>query len=150
MDHEKADQLAFFQTALAGLPIVADDYCVIGPGDRPMAYSLYNTVKLKGNEDVRRFAELAPYISNPDRTADEKAMIFLHECFRDQIMVDMPIKALLILRIKGKPGTDFTPAPSIAAMKALAPAKRPSPSLSPVSMMLTKVKCFSIVVTYAQ
>lgn len=106
----------------AGLPIVADDYCVIGPGDRPMAYSLYNTVKLKGDEDVRRFAELAPYISNPDRTADEKAMIFLHECFRDQIMVDMPIKALLIPRIKGKPGTDFTPAPSIAAMKALAPS----------------------------
>ena len=104
------------------LQICGDDYCVVGNDSPPIAYSLYNSSKLKGEEDLQRFAQHKDKIINLDKLETEKATMFLHEHFPGKMMASMPIKALFVPEVTGKPKTRIVPAPASAGFKALAPA----------------------------
>ena len=111
--------------AASDLGILGDDYCAI---DRATcrAYSLYNTVKLKASEDVLRFAHLESFARNVERVGEgddrERSMVFLHRHFPGKMVAGMPLKAILIPRITGRPETTITPGSAAAALKALAPS----------------------------
>lgn len=109
----------------SNLRIVGDDYAAIDP-QRAVASSLYNTIKLKGPRDVARFPNLVPCISNLDRVGDgddaERAMVFLHEHFPHKLLVQMPVRAILVPRIVDRPETRIIPASAALAVKALAPS----------------------------
>ncbi|AFZ15631.1 HPr kinase (plasmid) [Crinalium epipsammum PCC 9333] len=113
-------------TALACIdsPLVyaSDDYCLVSTDPSPYVYSLYNTAKLKGQEDLERFPNLAPLVNNLDRMELEKAMLFLHQHHPDKIVRGFPIKAVLIPQVTGKPNTHLRPTTAGAALRALAPS----------------------------
>lgn len=100
----------------------SDDYCLVETDPKPMVYSLYNTAKLKGKEDLARFPHLAPLFNNLDRLDQEKAMIFVREHFPEKIINQLPLKAVLVPRVTGKPDTKISPTSAMVALKALAPS----------------------------
>lgn len=110
------------------LGIVGDDYAVVDPA-RAHAFSLYNSIKLKSLRDVGRFPGIADAVSNLDRVQaeahsedGEKALIFLHRHFHEHLLLDLPLKAILVPRIHAEAETRITPAPAALALKALAPS----------------------------
>jgi len=107
------------------LAILGDDYCAVDPATG-RAHSLYNTVKLKAEEDVARFAHLQPFIDNVERVGEgddrERSMVFLHRHFPGRMLAGMPLKAILIPRVTGRRETAIAPASAAAALKALAPS----------------------------
>jgi hypothetical protein len=113
-------------TALACLQsellYASDDYCLVTGGSAPYVYSLYNTAKLKGQEDFLRFPHLSEKISNADRLHEEKAVIFLHQYYPEKIVAGFPIRAVLVPTITGRQETRLQPTTSAHALKALAPS----------------------------
>jgi hypothetical protein len=113
-------------TALAcldsDLRILGDDYCVIARQPSPRVHSLYNTSKLKAAEDVARFAQFEHMISNPERSGEEKALIFLHEHASDRLLRESPLSVILLPRITGRVDTTLHPASAAAALRYLAPS----------------------------
>lgn len=107
---------------LAGLGVVGDDYAVMDP-QAACAYSLFNSVKLKGAADVERFPALAGRFDNLDRLDEgEKAMLYLHQHFPEQLRPKLPLNAVLVPRFHDGPETRIQPASQAIAFKALAPS----------------------------
>ncbi len=107
---------------LAGLGAVGDDYAVVDP-EAVRAYSLFNSVKLKGPADVARFPALRERFDNLPRMAEgEKAMLFLHRHFPERLLPSLPLKAILVPRFADCADTTIRPASSALAFKALAPS----------------------------
>jgi hypothetical protein len=113
-------------TALAclesGLLYASDDYCLVATEPMPYVYSLYNTVKLDGEDDIERFPHVQPMVSNIDRAKDEKLMVFLQRHYPERMARGFPIRAVLLPRITGGAGTRLQPATAGAALSALAPS----------------------------
>ncbi len=104
------------------LSFLTDDTCIVTSDPQPYAYSIYNTAKLLGEEDIRRLPYLGRFVSNPDRVEGEKAMIFMHKHYPDKIVNSFPIKAILIPQITGKPETGIRKTTAGAALQALGPS----------------------------
>ncbi|MBK6510384.1 MAG: serine kinase [Haliea sp.] len=109
----------------SGLRLSGDDYCVVHP-ERLMAYSVYNTIKLKGLQDVERFAHLKSCIDNLERVQDaeegEKAMIFLQRYFPEQLLPASVLRAILVPRVADQQETVITPASASHVFKAIMPS----------------------------
>jgi hypothetical protein len=103
------------------LKFLSDDYSLVALDPFPRVYSLYNTAKLKGIEDIQRFPLLAPMISNADHLDEEKAMIFLHEHLPEKIVSEFPLRAILLPQVAGTTETKLHPAKPVAALRTLAP-----------------------------
>jgi len=113
-------------TALACLQsdllYASDDYCLITNEPMPYVYSLYNTAKLKGQQDFHRFPHLRGKISNADRLAEEKAVIFLHQHYPQKVTAGFPIQAVVVPHITRRAETCLQPTSPVHALKALAPS----------------------------
>jgi hypothetical protein len=104
------------------LQFLSDDYCLLAFQPEPTVHALYNTTKLKGEDDIRRFPLLREKISNPDHLEEEKAMIYLHHHFPEKIVRQLNVKAILLPRITGLPRTEVKPAKAVEALLTLAPS----------------------------
>jgi hypothetical protein len=104
------------------LQFLSDDYCLLSTDGAPRAYSIYNSVKLKADEDVERFPHLKGMVSNPVRVGEEKAMIFLHQHLPQKLIRSFPIKAVLLPRITGQRDTRLREARGGEALRLLAPS----------------------------
>jgi hypothetical protein len=104
------------------LNVAGDDYCLISGLPRPYAHSLYNTVKLKGEEDLRRFPDLQTRFAYFKDLTDAKPLLFLEEHFPGKVSVGFPIKAVLVPHITGETATYTHELSPAAAMRALAPS----------------------------
>jgi hypothetical protein len=62
---------------------------------------------------------LAPIVSNAERLASEKALLFLNEHRAAQLIEGFPICAILITKVSGLTDTTIEPATVMAALKAL-------------------------------
>jgi hypothetical protein len=102
-----------------GLNYLADDYLIVGTDPRPTAYTLYSTAKLDADQ-VERFPGFRRFIDNADSLESEKAVMFLHPDFSAQIRQSMPLKAVLLPRVRDQVGTDFSPADARSAQRAAA------------------------------
>lgn len=105
----------------AGMLYASDDYCIVKMDPVPYVYSVYNTAKLRNDQDLERFPHLAPLVSNKSRLEDDKAMLFLHAHFPEQVSRGFPIKAILLPLITKEKGTRLKPATAGAILAALAP-----------------------------
>ncbi|MBU1701872.1 MAG: glycosyltransferase [Candidatus Eisenbacteria bacterium] len=102
----------------AGYSYVADDYLIVGLDPEPVVYNLYGTAKLDA-DNIDQYPMLRPHIKNPDKLRDEKAVLFLHPYFEDQMQLEMPLRALLVPGIVDAERTSFkNTEPSIARQAA--------------------------------
>ncbi|MEC4982475.1 MAG: hypothetical protein SAJ37_05470 [Oscillatoria sp. PMC 1068.18] len=141
-------------TALAcldsDLSYASDDYCLVRTTPEPYVYSLYNTGKLKGEADLKRFPELIPQLENRDRLDEEKAMIFVHKYYPEKVISGFPIRAILIPQVTGKPDTKLLKATAGRALSALAPSTilqlpgATQTSLKTMAELVRKVPCYHL------
>ncbi len=127
----------------AGLQYAGDDYCAVGLSPTPAVYSVYNTCKLVGDEDIARFPGLAERVWNRVRGPEDKATFFLHEHWPERVAVSLPLKAILVPRISGKKDTSIRPAGGMEALSAMAPgtmAQLPSSDGQDLKFMSAAVK----------
>jgi len=132
----------------SALSFISDDTCVVTCCPQPYAYSLYNTAKLVSEEDIARLPHLAAKVINPNRIDGEKAMILVNRHYPEKIVKGFPIKAVLTLRITGKPETKLQTATAGAALKALAPSTilqlpgAGQKALRSIAKLLKQVPCY--------
>jgi energy-coupling factor transporter ATP-binding protein EcfA2 len=107
-------------SCLGKLGYAGDDYVLVRTHPSPHVYSLYNTAKIE-LDNLHRFPQLKPYISNPDRLDTEKALIFLQEHEPEAISAGFPIRAIVVPKVTGLPDTSIERASSSVALVALAP-----------------------------
>ena len=132
----------------AGMTYVSDDYALISTASQPEVYSLYNTAKLKGATDLKRFPNLAPLLFDANFGESEKAMVFLHEHFPEKIATRFAIKAILLPKVTGDSQTVLKSTSPAAALAALAPSTliqlpgSGSASLHQMAKLVQQVPCY--------
>jgi hypothetical protein len=104
------------------LNYIGDDYTLLGlDSGRPVVHSLYNSAKLN-SDHVQRFPTLLPKVSNPDRLADEKALLFVNEHYPAKVATQLPVRAVLVPRVTGIPETRWKRVSVAMTLAALAPS----------------------------
>ena len=125
-----------------------DDYCLAVSEPQPYVYSLYNSAKLKGVADLERFPHLASLIENRDRLDTEKAILFLHQHYPEQVVQGFPIKAILVPKVTGSIDTFYRPISGAIALRALAPStmfqlhSNKQRALQSMSNLVKQVPCY--------
>lgn len=102
----------------------SDDYCLLSahpPHHAPYVSSLYNTAKLDAGA-MQRFPRLAASVCNRKSLDTEKALLFLHENYREKIVRGFPIRAILLPKISGRRNTALKPISAVSGLKSLAPS----------------------------
>ncbi|MDH4230862.1 MAG: glycosyltransferase [Nitrospirota bacterium] len=97
--------LSCLQSALYYL---ADDYVIARLEPEPLVYSLYSTAKLNADHVVN-FPDLTRFVENPDKLDREKAVMFLYPHRKEQIVSEMPLKAILTPRVMNVEETATSP-----------------------------------------
>ena len=103
------------------LSYVGDDYTLLGMDPGPVVHSLYNSAKLN-SDHVQRFPSLLPKIANPERLADEKALLFVQENDPAKVATRLPVRAILLPRVTGLPETRLKRVSVAMTLAALAPS----------------------------
>jgi hypothetical protein len=106
----------------SGMAYGGDDYCLVASGPAPHVYSLYNTAKLKGRDDLERFPHLAPLVENQELLEHEKALMFLNEHYPKRMATDFPLQAVLIPKVTGTARPRLVPVPPATGLRAMAPS----------------------------
>jgi hypothetical protein len=104
-----------------GLSYLSDDYCLVATKPAPFVYSIFSSGKVNP-EDAKWYPSLNTVLSNARRLGPEKALFFLNEEFTDRILTGMPLKAILIPRVTGRPETRLVKVSRAASLLALAPS----------------------------
>jgi hypothetical protein len=110
--------------AKAGLLYASDDYCLADP-KTGVLFSLYNTGKLKGPEDLQRIPDMTGRSRNPDGFEHEgsgKAIFFLQEVWPERVSSGFPLDAILIPRISGGRDSSLERCSAADALTALLPS----------------------------
>ena len=106
----------------AGLAYVGDDYVGVALDPEPRAYCLYRTAKLEPAqlERVERFRALAPDAEVGREGGYEKAVLFLDGELGERVRSELPLTAILVPHITGKPETRLAPIEALAVERAAA------------------------------
>jgi hypothetical protein len=102
------------------LGFAGDDYILVRAGPQPVAYSLYNSAKINA-DDLGRFPHLVDLVSNHDRLDIEKALVFLHKEYGEQLITQFPLRVLILPQVGDGPDTTLERISAIEAFKHLAP-----------------------------
>jgi hypothetical protein len=105
----------------SNLSYVGDDYTLLALDSGPVVHSLYNSAKLN-SDHVQRFPTLLPKIANPERLAEEKALLFVNEHYPSKVANQLPVRAMLVPRVTGLPETRWKRASVAMTLAALAPS----------------------------
>lgn len=132
---------------LEGMNYLSDDYVAIDCQTR-MAYSLFNSAMLT-NDNLVRFPVFGPYVQNPIRAEQIKALVYLQQFHPDRLRSQAPLKAILIPRIMNTVRTTIVPASRMNALMAIAPTIRSlrnyeQEKLSAAKLLVEQVPCFEL------
>lgn len=105
----------------SNLSYVGDDYTLLGLESGPVVHSLYNSAKLN-SDHVQRFPALLPKVANPERLADEKALLFVNKHYPAKVATRLPVRAVLLPRVTGLPETRWKRVSVAMTLAALAPS----------------------------
>lgn len=134
----------------AGMGHVADDYCLIGADSSPEAFSMYSVAKLDGLADLQRMPGFLPHIVNPEAAGTEKLVMHLADSFPSQLVLRIPVRAVLVPRVTHAPDTTLEPISAAAALRALGPTtllQRPgagAETMAAMSRLVRSVPCFEL------
>ena len=103
--------------AAEGWRYLADDYCIVDPGDAPRVYSLYNSAKLT----LRSAAQfgLAEMVSARHADDGKKELFFMPE---GRLADSADVRVLLLPRVTSQPVSSIETATPAEALRALAPS----------------------------
>jgi Coenzyme PQQ synthesis protein D (PqqD) len=110
--------------ASAGMLYAADDYCLTRSEDGQV-FSLYNTAKLKGPEDLERLPEMSGRSFNEDSFEHGgvgKATFNLSELWPERMTAGFPLRAILLPTVTDKVESRLVPCSPADALLALAPS----------------------------
>lgn len=112
-------------TALAcvrdGLSYLGDDYVLVSSPPRPQVFSTFCSGKLVG-EQLVRFPELTHAVRNADFLDTEKSLVYLTDLPTVSVATTLPLAAVVVPVVTGRPGTLAEPLRRAAAIAALAPS----------------------------
>lgn len=101
------------------LRYLADDYCIVSTDGAPRVWSLYNTAKIT-TASLAYLPFLKPLAEADGRRVGDKAVLFLQQQYPQKLATELPLKAILLLRVTGRASPRTCPAPVNAALSALA------------------------------
>lgn len=101
---------------------VGDDYVLISTKTVPFVHSLYNSAKLALPHVKEKLPHLLPLLANSERLSEEKALFFLHNLYRDQVVAGLRIRAILVPCVTGVVGSQLIRTSASTSLKALAPS----------------------------
>lgn len=105
----------------AGMAYVGDDYVLLHTEGRPVAWNIFGTAKLDAGH-VGRFPELSRDLAiSPEPVFEEKHVLDVHRLMGDSLVSSLPIRAVLVPRIRGGKAR-LRPASPGEALLALAPS----------------------------
>lgn len=90
----------------AGLLYTADDYVIVKLEPVPSVISLYSTAKLNADH-IPHFPDLSRFVNNTEKLDQEKAVIFLNHELNRNLMIEMPLKAILTPQISDQPDSNI-------------------------------------------
>jgi hypothetical protein len=134
---------------LDGATTAGEDFVLLSPGKPPIAFALYDTLKLTGMA-TKVFPEIVAAAANPDRADDEKARIHLLKVLPDRIRPAIPLDAILTLRLGHGGNTHIRPSGPLSAMQALAPSSafllriQMKETLSRIASIARCLPCFEV------
>jgi hypothetical protein len=101
----------------SGLGYLADDCCLVAPGEPLRVHSLYRSAKVDP-PTLRRMPELAPLVDGPV-PEDGKAMVLVP---LERMLGTAELRGVVIPRLTGETETRTRPASAAAGLSALAPS----------------------------
>ncbi len=107
----------------AGMHYAGDDYCLVDPNG--VLFSLYNTGKLCGPEDLERLPVMRGRSGNEDgfeQGGVGKGIYFLSEVWPDRMSAGFPLRAILLPSVTDARDTRLEPCSPGEALLALAPS----------------------------
>jgi hypothetical protein len=110
--------------ASAGMLYAADDYCLTRSEDGQV-FSLYNTAKLKGPEDLERLPEMSGRSFNEDSFEHGgvgKGTFNLSDLWPERMTAGFPLRAILLPTVTDKVESSLVPCSPADALLALAPS----------------------------
>jgi hypothetical protein len=110
--------------ASAGMLYAGDDYCLTQPEDAQV-FSLYNTAKLKGPDDLQRLPEMAGRSFNQDSFEHGgigKGTFNLNELWPERMAASFPLRAILLPTVTHHIDSRLEPCSPAEALLALAPS----------------------------
>lgn len=105
---------------MAGMRYAGDDYVVLHEDRNYWSYSLYSTLKLEASA-AKEMPGVLPKVSNIQKLPSEKAVLFLHEHYPEQLAQGFPVAAVLLPKITGSEKTRIQRAAAAEGLRALAP-----------------------------
>lgn len=96
----------------------ADDYCMLAADPAPRVYALYATAKLHG-ANLERVAHVGPAVVNKHELATDKATVQLYPAWQDKLLLQFPLRAILLPRVTGGRDTNLVPATTAESIRAL-------------------------------
>jgi glycosyltransferase involved in cell wall biosynthesis len=93
----------------AGMKYLGDDYVIVKNEPEPKVFSLYNTAKVMV-EDMHRFPNLKRLTSAHTAENQEKDVLYLYPGLKDQIVNELPLRAILTPKIQQNEETRIEPA----------------------------------------
>ncbi len=96
-----------FSTLESRLRYLSDDYCVLVPGSPTRAWALYNSGKLT-EDSLHLLPKLKAKTANQADAAREKAVFFLQEEFPGHLLLNTPLRAVVLSQLT-QDETSLTP-----------------------------------------
>ncbi len=104
------------------LHFASDDHVMVGMHPQPFVYSLYNSATLSRNYLKQNLPHLSVASKQHDEPGDGKELLSVHRSHPRRVIHGFPLRAILIPKITGLPGTTAERASSAESLAALAPS----------------------------
>jgi hypothetical protein len=133
----------------AGLRFISDDRCLLRLDPEPQVLCIYNSAKLHLAQ-MEHFPHLIPSISNLYRTEEEKALVHVYDFAPQQVVHQLPIRAILLANVAGTAATTFSPVSRMAVLRDFTTSTlvyQPGAAQAEVQMMaelVRRVPCYQI------
>jgi hypothetical protein len=132
-----------------GWHYLGDDYCLVAAQGEPRVYSLYNSAKLE-RAHLENFPALRSAVRCGSEPCGGKVLLDLHRFRPASLTATLPLRAVLLPRVAGRPETAAIPCTAAEALRALAPSsllQLPGAGRSGLSAMAElagKIPCYRL------